>query len=422
MTELEEAIQEKERLYERVKEVREAVRETLDGSERAAQTYRLKILKEMYSEALERVARLTPQSRPQRAPRRVVHTDACGWDFFERSKTVCADLGGGLWTELGRLNEMADAHGARLLRDLLSRGVATLTERQRHYISRCFGDRLSISQVAEQEGVVRSTVSRVVRAGLRRLEASVISSLYAMACVEGDTFDHLRWAAATETLTERQRERLYYLLSEDASMGMIADHLSLHKSTVSRTNARIVDRIARTGPALVDKRPSRVVRRRDWRNKTEGEVAAALGISPGTYYRNICRRETVGGVPRFAYECLVRRTLGAKAAAKELGCRPETVKRYWAKYDGVDVSNLDTPQAYAPATVQRRESIDVRHLLASAAGGEGTLGASVSAEQYEDLLRVCGAKEVRTMLTIIEIEAREDGGHGLQSQSHREEC
>lgn len=26
------------------------------------------------------------------------------------------------------------------------------------------------------------------------------------------------------------------------------------------------------------------------------------------------------------------------------------------------------------------------------------------------------------MLTIIEIEAREDGGHGLQSQSHRKEC
>lgn len=26
------------------------------------------------------------------------------------------------------------------------------------------------------------------------------------------------------------------------------------------------------------------------------------------------------------------------------------------------------------------------------------------------------------MLTIIEIEAREDGGHGLQSQSHRTEC
>ena len=26
------------------------------------------------------------------------------------------------------------------------------------------------------------------------------------------------------------------------------------------------------------------------------------------------------------------------------------------------------------------------------------------------------------MLTIIEIKAREDGGHGLQSQSHRTEC
>lgn len=26
------------------------------------------------------------------------------------------------------------------------------------------------------------------------------------------------------------------------------------------------------------------------------------------------------------------------------------------------------------------------------------------------------------MLTIIELKAREDGGHGLQSQSHRKEC
>jgi hypothetical protein len=26
------------------------------------------------------------------------------------------------------------------------------------------------------------------------------------------------------------------------------------------------------------------------------------------------------------------------------------------------------------------------------------------------------------MLTIIEVKAREDGGHGLQSQSHRQEC
>ncbi len=26
------------------------------------------------------------------------------------------------------------------------------------------------------------------------------------------------------------------------------------------------------------------------------------------------------------------------------------------------------------------------------------------------------------MLTIIEVKAREDGGHGLQSQSHRKEC
>ena len=33
-----------------------------------------------------------------------------------------------------------------------------------------------------------------------------------------------------------------------------------------------------------------------------------------------------------------------------------------------------------------------------------------------------GAKGGSDMLTIIEVNARPDGGHGLQSQSHRKEC
>ena len=131
-------------------------------------------------------------------------------------------------------------------------------------------------------------MSRVVKSGLKRLESAVVSSLYALACIDGDTFDHLRWAAATETLTERQRECLYYLLSEDASLAMIADHLNLYKSTVSHTNTRIVGRMAAVGEGLAGMRPRRVVHRSEWRNKSEDEVAAALGISRGTYYRHIC--------------------------------------------------------------------------------------------------------------------------------------
>ena len=384
--ELAEALAEKDRIYQRLKEVRSALCACSDGGERLRQAGRLKILRDMYREALERCVRLRPPEQKRRAPpRKIIRADGLTWDFFERSGAVWSDLEGRTWNSLGQLAEEADANGMRLLLRLLQEGTAALTERQQLYIAKCFVEKKSISQAAEEMGVNRATVSRVVRAGLKRLEDHVVSCLYALECVEGDTFDHLRWAAGSGALTERQRELLYYLLS-DATMEQIARHLDVRRSTVSRTGDRIGERIGAAGEALAEKRPSRVVRRRDWVGRSEDEIAAGLGIAPGTYYRCVCRKRPVGGIPRFAYECLRRREMDAAAAARELGCRPETVRRYWRQYGDVDVSKLAAPPEYRPAPVRRRQDLDLRRLLSAAAAGEGTIGAAVDGETYRKLL------------------------------------
>lgn len=393
---LAEAQGERDKIYQRLKEARTAASEATDPGERMRQTQRAKILRDMYQEACDRVERLRPpEAKRRKTPKRSgVSTDCgvCG-NFLERSGLVWADLEGYTWTTLGRLQQRADAHQGRLLSQLLARAWGTLTDRQRHYLSLCMGEGQSISQAAAGAGVNKGTVSRVVRAGLQRLEAAVIASLVAMDCVdEEDSFDIMRWAEVSGALTERQREFLYYLLTDGASMAMIAGQLRVHRSTVSRTNERIVGRVAQAGPELPGKRPRQCVRRSAWRCRSEEEIAAELGISPGAFYRHICRHKPVGELSRFAYECLVRRHLPAEEAARELDCRPQTVRRYWARYACVDVSALPVPAPYRPVR-RRQETPDLRRLLTRAADAEGTIGAAISAETYQKMLRISGAEK-----------------------------
>ena len=392
---LAEAQEERDKIYQRLKEARAAASEATDPGERIRQTSRVKILREMYREACGRVERLRPpEAKRHKARKRSTVSTDCGvrWDFLERSGLVWSDLEGYTWNTLGRLQEEANAHQGRLLSILLTRAWSTLTDRQRQLLHACMTEGQSITQTAAGAGVNKGTVSRVVRAGLRRLETAVVASLVAMDCVDEEgTFDVSRWAEVSGALTERQREFLYYLLTDGASMAMIAGQLQVNKSTVSRTNERIVGRMAQAGPDLPGRRPRRCVQRSHWRGRSEEEIAAELGISPGTFYRHICRHKPVGDIPRFAYECLMRREMPAEEAARELDCSPQTVRKYWTRYAHVDTAALPAPEPYRPAH-RRREAPDLRRLLTSAAEADGTIGAAVSAETYQKMLRVSGAE------------------------------
>ena len=200
------------------------------------------------------------------------------------------------------------------------------------------------------------------------MRSYVLASLQARDCAGPEGFDFLRFAETTDILTERQREYLYLLLTEGVSYRDVAEFLDVEKSTVCQGNRCIEARLSAVSPGLPPPPARRrVVQRSEWADKTEKEIAEDLGIAPGTYYRCTCRKETVGGIPRLAYEVLRLGDLPVAEAARQLGIGPETVRRHRRQYAGTDVSEWDTPERYTPRK-RRRGAGNLRRLLEK---GEG---------------------------------------------------
>ena len=385
----EEAAAQKEKIYGRIKEVRALLADRADAGERPRQTERLRILRDMYRDACQQADALRPpQERRRKAPqRRTIHTGGVGFDFFERCGTAWADINGTTWSELGQQAQEATARQADFLLQALRRAMATLTPTQAEVIMARYRDGLSLAEIARRRDCQRSTVCRVAKQALKKLERGVLAALQARECAEAEGFDFLRFAEATDVLTERQREYLYYLLSDGVTMEEIARHMGLRRSTLCRGNQQIAERLAAVAPSLPALPPSRRTRREDWEGREPGEIAAMLGISPAVYYRLDCRGETVGGLPRLAYEVLRLGDLPAAEAARRLGLSPETVRAYRRKYGGVDVAGLPEPKPYVPARRHPRQA-DLRGLLSRGREAGNTIGDSVDARTYQKMLEV----------------------------------
>ena len=222
-----------------------------------------------------------------------------------------------------------------------------------------------------------------MRTGLERLERCILAALQAGDCAGPEGFDFLRFAEGTDVLTERQREYLYFLLTDGASMGEIARYLGMERSTMSHGSARVEANLAAVRPGLAGERAARKVDRSEWADKSEKEIAAMLGLTPAAYYRHCCRGETVGGIPRLAYEVLRLGDIPAAEAARRLGLSAGTVRKYRRQYAGVDVSELDTPERYEPRA-RRREAPDLRRLLSEGRGN--TIGDAVDGETYRRMM------------------------------------
>lgn len=381
--ELAEALEQKKRLYGRIKEVRTLVETTADAGERMRQSERLRILREMYRDACGQAEALRPaaEKRRKKPPRSTVQAGAVGFDFFERCGTVWADLEGKTWSEFQELASRGSARQAGFLLQALRSAMGTLTEVQLACVMAYYAQKKTTPEIAQERGVNRSTVSRTLKRALEKLERCILASLKARECLGENGFDFLGFAQDTEVLTERQREYLYFLLTDGATMGEIARYLEVEKSSVSRGNRHIEANLSAVSPGLPAAPAARRVDKREWRGKSEKEIAAMLAISPAVYFRSVCRGETVGGVSRLTYEILRRRGLSARRAAAELGLTEGTVRRYWRRYEGVELAGAVPPEEYAPAP-RRRKPADLRRLLS----GGGTVGDSVDAETYRKMM------------------------------------
>ena len=374
----EEAVAQKDKLYSRIKEVRSLLEHCRSGGERLRQTERLRILRDMYRDACAQVDALRPpQERRRKAPKlQTIHTGTVGFDFFERCGTVWADI------------QEATARQADFLVQALRRSMAALTPLQLEVIMARYRDGLSLAEIARRRDCQRSTVCRVAKQALKKLERGVLAALQARECAEAEGFDFLRFAEATDVLTERQREYLYYLLSDGVTMAEIGAYLGVDRSSVKRGGDQIAGRLSAVAPALPAAPAARRPRREDWEGRSEGEVAAALGIAPAAYYRLACRDKPVGDLPRLAYEVLRLGDLSISQCARHLGMSESSVRAYRRRYRGVDVSALPEPEPYTPAP-RRRSQADLRGLLSRGreAGGS-TIGDSVDARTYQRMMEV----------------------------------
>ena len=370
--------------------VRQIIQDTTDPQERIRQTERLRILQGMYRDTLDNLERLRPPQEKHRKERhRKISLDAFSWDFLERTKTTFADLEGTTWqaAEAGGLT----AKQAAALQKVLQRAVEKLSDRQHTYFF-AHMEGQTIAQIAESHGVNPSTVSRTVARAEKILFHTICAHAFVGECISQDGVDLLRLATRANLLTLRQREMLYFLLTDGVSIREISEIVHRDRSTVCRSNAAVLRGFAGVCLDMAEAVPRKIARS-DWPGGSEAEIAAMLGLPKGFYYRFVCRDERVGPYTRYEYEILARRGMTVREAAADLGISPGTVKRYWQRYPDADLSQLHRPVPYSPSAPRYVEGTpSIRKALSTLSSNGNTIGDAVSAETYRKMLRISGGE------------------------------
>lgn len=384
----------KKSIYARMKEVRTIIETTTDNTERRRQQERLKILRDMYRDIVDQIEYFRPpQEKKRKAPNhRTVRANNIRFDFFERCNTVWSDLEGATWNEFSEVVESGSASQATTLLNALKRAMSTLTPAQSECIVSYYSLNKSMQDIAKDRHVKISTVSRTIKAGLRKIEAVIVATLKVGDCIEDNKFNFMKFSSETDILTERQREMLYFLLTDKASMRDIAEFLELNKSTISRSWKRIGDNISTISSSIMKAPPVNQITKMNWLDKSEKEIAESLGISPAVYYRNICRNEKVGPLSRYVYEILRLRGNNIREVSEYLGISQGTIRKYWKQYENFNIDELPIPKPYTPNDVKKKSQSDIRRLLSNElSGNSNTIGSMIGADVYRKMLEVSNA-------------------------------
>lgn len=242
MTQLEEYRAQMDKLRARREEYKGRLRSASPASEREALRQKLRTYSTMIRELQEQIDHLDPpKERKARARKnRRLDIGAMSWDFFERSGAVWSDLDGHSWDQVEAGDPVEPGTSMEQLQQWMAEGSERLTDRQRLYLDAYYNQGLSLERIAQEYGVDKSTVSRVVKNGLDRMQAWVDSKRLIAGCADGHGgFDWTRYLSQVPALTDRQRQLMLLVLSKrPKTQEELADKLELKQSTVSRTLTR----------------------------------------------------------------------------------------------------------------------------------------------------------------------------------------
>ena len=348
MTQLEEFRAQMDKLKARREEYKGRLRSASSASERDALRQKLRTYGTMIRELQEQIDHLDPpKERKVRArENRRLDIGAMSFDFFERSGAVWSDLEGCTWEQAEAGDPVELGASMAQLQQWMAEGSERLTERQRVYLDAYYNQGLSLEYIAREYGVNKSTVSRVIKNGLSRMQAWVESKRLIQECADGHGgFDWTKYLSQVPALTDRQRQLMLLVLSKwPKTREELAEKLELDQSTVVRTlqlAGRTVQKLGAKGEATTQPEI------RNWAGADKFSLCLQTNMPLYFYYRYCFRGQQVGGVSRYNYE-LSRRLeagVGVEEAARELGLKPKTVRSAYGKLKrlGIRVGQLPAP-------------------------------------------------------------------------------
>ncbi len=369
MTALDENRAQLAKLQARMKEYQVQLKEETDSQRRAALKAKISSYRAAIRDVQVQIDHLDPPAvrRARREQRRRLDIGALSFDFFERSGTCWSDIEGHSWQQVESGDFVELGAGMDQLQSWLAEGTQRLTDRQRLYIDAYYNRGLSLELIAQEQGVDKSTVARVVKNGMTRMQEWVEAKKLIASCADGKGgFDWSRYLAQVPVLTDRQRQLMLLVLSRfPKTQEELAGKLELEPSTVSRTLARAGRTIRRLdvqgGPPL--SRPEI----RGWDQADKFSLALQTGMPLYFYYCYCFRGQRVGGVSRYNYELSRRREAGVSVdeTARELGLKPKTVRSAYGRL--------------------KRQCVQVGHIPAPK---DGSIGSRLDPETYVKLQRL----------------------------------
>lgn len=351
MTPVEECRAQLDRLKARVKEYQAALHEAGSAQERAAIKVKITTCRAAIRDVQVQLDYLDPpeQRKARKAQRKKLDIGAMSFDFFERNNTVWSDIEGHTWNQVESGDFVEIGSSMEQLQSWMAEGSQRLTDRQRLYLNAYYNDGLSLEAIGQLYDVDTSTVARVIRNGLARMQEWVDAKKLIQSCAAPDgRFDWKRYLEQIQVLTIRQKQLLLLVLTKlPRTQQELAEKLEIETSTVSRTLAR-----ARRMVRRLDVRggePTSVPQIRDWARADKFSLAIQTGMPLHFYYRYCFRGQKVGGVSRYVYEISRRREAGEppEAVAEELGLKVKTVRGMYDKLKraGVQVGHIPLPEA-----------------------------------------------------------------------------
>lgn len=369
MSALEENRAQLAKLQARMKEYQVQLKAETDSQRRAALKVKISGYRAAIQDVQVQIDHLDPPAvrRARREQRKRLDIGALSFDFFERSGTCWSDIEGHSWRQVEAGDFVELGAGMDQLQSWLAEGAQRLTDRQRLYIDAYYNQGLSMELIAQEQGVDKSTVARVIKNGMARMQEWVEAKKLISSCADDKGgFDWKRYLTQVPVLTDRQRQLMLLVLSRfPRSQEELAGKLELEPSTVSRTLSkagRTIRRLdVRGGPPL--SRPEI----QGWDQADKFSLALQTGMPLYFYYRYCFRGQQVGGVSRYSYELSRRREAGVSVdeTAGELGLKPKTVRSAYGRL--------------------KRQCVQVGHIPAPK---DGSIGARLDPETYVKLQRL----------------------------------